>query len=547
MGGHEPGVCLPSANNSACVFLSFVTITLLTTFIAAPVWASTAAITDTTNDEPDFSLGKLIRLQEAGGSLLEKAVRAIGADASALLPTRPDSNTVNAAREEVGTHSFIPTTVINDELPTVKFVQKYRGVEVWGQDGFVHFDRNGNVHDVVKKPFPALANVEPTVPPDDVKRILEDRYQGPITLSRPIRLQAFRDFKGNPRLIYRITTQATDHLFAKEILLDAHSGEIIAEASVAFRFDGPRGTPTVYRGRRTVYSADTQAAHAPYALVPSPRAPGTQEPKRIDPRWYLMTLEDDVPTGPADASSSRAYENAGRVWDYYFKTFGRKSYDGKDSRMRSIVHAGVRMVGASWVGGDSQVLIYGDGDGKKFLDSTLGLDVAGHEFTHALIESSSALTYWSEPGSLNESYCDFFGKMIAHNGPDNWDLGATIVGPEFPGRAMRNMLFPERYHQPSSTSSPWRISVDGPCNDDNDRCGIHANSGIPNRAAALIVTAIGKMKTEHLYYNVLTKRLTATTTFREARAETEQECQRMFGPNSRECKYVAKAFAIVGM
>jgi Zn-dependent metalloprotease len=49
----------------------------------------------------------------------------------------------------------------------------------------------------------------------------------------------------------------------------------------------------------------------------------------------------------------------------------------------SSVHYGKRYMNAMWNG---QQMVYGDGDGKIFLDFTLSNDVIGHELTHGVHE-----------------------------------------------------------------------------------------------------------------------------------------------------------------
>ena len=70
---------------------------------------------------------------------------------------------------------------------------------------------------------------------------------------------------------------------------------------------------------------------------------------------------------------------------------------------------------------------------------------------------------------------------------------------------------------------------------------------MPNRASVIIVKKIGKEKAEQLYYKVLTARLSATSTFKDARDETIKECGLRFGKDSTECKAVTDAFNTVKM
>ena len=42
-------------------------------------------------------------------------------------------------------------------------------------------------------------------------------------------------------------------------------------------------------------------------------------------------------------------------------------------------------------------MVYGDGDGKIFVDFTDSNDVIGHELTHGVTQYTAGLTYTDEP------------------------------------------------------------------------------------------------------------------------------------------------------
>jgi len=100
----------------------------------------------------------------------------------------------------------------------------------------------------------------------------------------------------------------------------------------------------------------------------------------------------------------------------------------------------------------------------------------------------------------------------------------------------------------------------GPICDENDPnfndCGfVHTNSGIPNKAASLIIaggrfngftiTALGQQRAERLFYNVIANRLTNNAQFIDARNATIAEARVLYG-SSAECT-VRNAYAAVGL
>jgi Zn-dependent metalloprotease len=81
---------------------------------------------------------------------------------------------------------------------------------------------------------------------------------------------------------------------------------------------------------------------------------------------------------------------------------------------------GSSMGNAFWNG---QAMFYGNGDGA-FQPLARGLDVAGHEMSHGVIQSTANLEYQGESGALNESFADVFGVLIDR---DDWKIGEDVV------------------------------------------------------------------------------------------------------------------------
>ncbi len=425
-----------------------------------------------------------------------------------------------------GATQFVAKRAASDSYSTtVRFDQSYKGLEVVGNEAMVHFNANGDIHDVSGHALEIALSIEPTVTLAQARLLLNDRFQQTVTLSEPASLKVFKDFGGKTHLVYHMLTRSTATHNGQEVYLDAHNGAVVLEFDRAYDAND-----------RTVYSADTDKAHD--------HVDERGYPTDINTEWYSKVIEDSQKTDEADRSALNAYRSAGLVYAYYRDNFNRHSYDDHDARLVSVVHMGKKMNNAFWTN-EFHLMAYGDGDGERMTDLTYGLDVAAHELTHGVTAMTAKLVYAAESGALNESYSDFFGKMVDYNG--NWDIGARIMSPKWTRRALRNMENPEEFKQPGSNDSKFRIPTNVPCTRANDRCGVHTNSGIPSRAAVLIVQAIGKENAEKLYYKVLTQRLSATSTFKDARDETEKECAQHFGGDSTECRAVTAAFDTVKM
>ena len=111
-------------------------------------------------------------------------------------------------------------------------------------------------------------------------------------------------------------------------------------------------------------------------------------------------------------------------------------------------------------------------------------DVVAHELSHGVTENASNLVYSSQSGALNESFSDIFGEAVdlTNTGGNDgkgvrWDMGEDIPGIG----AIRDMMDPTRFGDPDRTNSSYYYCGTG------DYGGVHTNSGVPNKAFALMV------------------------------------------------------------
>ena len=158
------------------------------------------------------------------------------------------------------------------------------------------------------------------------------------------------------------------------------------------------------------------------------------------------------PGGSADPTAKRAFDETTNVAKFYKDVFGRNSIDNHGMTMMSSIHYGTDFNNAMWNGTQ---MIYGDGDGKIFIDFTNGDDVIGHELTHGVTQHSLQLKYQGEAGGLNESMSDCAGSMFRQweHKQDvkqaDWLIGHDIVGPTAKARGitcLRDMANPAAKH-----------------------------------------------------------------------------------------------------
>jgi Zn-dependent metalloprotease len=148
-------------------------------------------------------------------------------------------------------------------------------------------------------------------------------------------------------------------------------------------------------------------------------------------------------------------------------------------------------------------------------------DVIAHELTHAVTQYTANLFYAYQSGAINESMSDVFGEFVdLTNGNDGtgtqtrWLMGEDITSGSLAG-GLRNLADPTAYAQPDRmTSSLYEPDRGTVANDPgNDNGGVHTNSGVGNKAAALIVdggtfngrtiTGIGIDRAAQIYYRTL--------------------------------------------
>lgn len=133
-------------------------------------------------------------------------------------------------------------------------------------------------------------------------------------------------------------------------------------------------------------------------------------------------------------------------------------------------------------------LIFGEGDGEVFGDFTYALDIMAHEFGHALISMGPRLMYQNESGALNEHLADVFGACVQQwvkEDQHDWLIGQEILLDR--SSSVRNMLNPGTAYDNSILGrDPQPGHMDQYRKVSTDNGGVHINSGIPNRAFALL-------------------------------------------------------------
>ena len=239
-----------------------------------------------------------------------------------------------------------------------------------------------------------------------------------------------------------------------------------------------------------------------------------------------------------------AHSNAGLSYQYFEDVHGRESIDGDGGTIISFVNVadetGSSMGNAFWNG---IAIFYGNGD-NSFFPLGRGLDVAGHELSHGVVQQTANLEYQGESGAMNESFADIFGAMIDR---DDWQIGEDVVRQNaFPSGALRDMEDPHNGASQGDWGGGFQPKhVNEQFTGSQDNGGVHINSGIPNHAYYELATQIGKDKAERIFYRALTNYLTKSSQFVDLRAAVERATDDLYG--GAELNAVANAFNDVGI
>jgi Zn-dependent metalloprotease len=462
---------------------------------------------------------------------LEKAQTEVSADAE-----------VSALLKSSRLHSIAILNRIETEgFETTRFQHYYNGIEVFGSQTFHHTGAAGSVVQNLLAKFDV--STEPQVDSDTAVSIARSMV-GARELSGAPELKILPTAgQDQARLVYFIRFASQEDLPGRLMILDAHSGELVANISQEVEI-----VPVQVFSTLTAFSL--QRASGPCQQV---TAKG--DPVQFNLQACHEVIVNDQPQAGADADAVRALNNTNRVLAYYASNFKRLSYDGQGSQIINIVHAGRRYANAFW---DTQnsFMAYGDGDGVQLGDMTLGLDIAGHEMTHGVTSRTANFIAMGEPGALNEANSDFFGKMIAADG--TWSIGAAVFLHPRPGaNAIRDLQNPARLSSPVSLAGglqkvlpyPSATTQEAPmlraCTDANDNCNVHYNSTIPSHAMYLMSTVVGTAVAQNIQYAALTHALGPNTSFRQYGQAIRTVCGQLY--DARTCAAVSQAYASIGL
>lgn len=346
----------------------------------------------------------------------------------------------------------------------------------------------------------------------------------------------------------------------KTVYVNAQNGTVLKIFDNA-DFNGP--CTTLYDGSQTL---DTKWVgglfHGHHHLV------GDDNGKNVETRkngtaglnWkdkdHIFDLDD---VWAADRmAEAQAHWGVSRTWDFFKDSYARVSMDNENCSVKVVAVSSSTSLRnlAGHINIKGQHFIeFGVSTGLSGPAGTnvSSLDIAGHEFTHGVIEHEANFAKgFGQSSSLAESFCDIFAVMVerlARNGSFNFTIGEDVGGSVF--RSLEN---------PAASATPGASTyLTDPlwCSAPSATCSPHGNGGVQNRWFYLLsvggtqngvnVQGIGIDKAAKIAYYNLCHYLGSTATFPASRMGAIAAAKFLFGPCSNEVIQTTNAWAAVGV
>lgn len=371
--------------------------------------------------------------------------------------------------------------------------------------------------------------------------------------------------------------------------IDNATGAVVKKNSRIHDVDTPSTSTTYYKGNQSI---TVDSYNEQYRLKDNGRKIHTMDGTNFDVDTInggIINVEDYIsPTANFTSDNTKpavevhwAMKNS---YDYYMTRHNRNSYDGEGANIDNYYNFdfGGFTGGANAAALDTPLfggivcMLYGNGKILNglftLMNPVVGLDVAGHEYSHLIIGRNGlgGLNYQGESGAINESIADMLGTAIEfYSGNNaNWTIGEGITTPNLfdpnPSPYMRNMADPNNVNsgkQPDTYHGTYWVDT-ADISEDNDYGGVHTNSGVGNYWFYLLsqggsgtndignafnVSGISIEKAEKIIYRALMNYMTPNATYVDAYNATKLAVTDLYGASSDEQQQNVNAWYAVGI
>jgi len=307
---------------------------------------------------------------------------------------------------------------------------------------------------------------------------------------------------------------------------------------------------------------------------------------RLDWSDVASDSDNDWTDNPAVVD---AHAYLGFTYDYFYKRFGRRGFDGNDQRpVQALVHPVRRQdfdlskwsttsnyYANAWFCprcaiDSTDTLMFGEGlpgtytlGGQSVNYFSASIDIVAHEYTHGVTSYSSNLIYRNESGALSEAFSDIMSVSVEFMFQPvgdvvikaDWLQGEDTFRASKAGSktGVRSLSDPQSLGDPDHYSKRYIGTA--------DNGGVHTNSTIashafylavvggPNRTSGNAVQGVGEKnrdQIEKIFYRAFTT-LPASATFYDARLKTIDSARTLYGTGSAAEQAVTQAWNAVGV
>jgi Zn-dependent metalloprotease len=257
--------------------------------------------------------------------------------------------------------------------------------------------------------------------------------------------------------------------------------------------------------------------------------------------------------------------------DFYWSKFNWRSYDNDYGSLDGYVNVSITDGNGNNALYDEfwEDFLFGYGNNKdNAFDSYTCIDIVGHEYTHGVDDYTADLDYSDESGALDESFADIMGEIIQVSSvqfPFYYDAihFDWLVAADKSTGSIRSMSNPNTQGSPDTyLGYLWcdYNNDDLPCTE-NDKGGVHTNSGVQNFMFYLLVAGGSGVNDNGTSYNVTPVHiydaqeiaflshtyLWGSAAYSDARDAWIQAAIDLFGNCSQQAISVAQAWRAVGV
>jgi Zn-dependent metalloprotease len=352
------------------------------------------------------------------------------------------------------------------------------------------------------------------------------------------------------RLAYKVDVYARQPLRRAFYFIDAQSGQVLGRKDEIFYTDATGTANTGYSGTQTIHSDFTGSNYRLRDLTKGNGVITLHGESGIRGTDYTSSTASWTLTGTNQAAMDAHY-GVSQTYNFYHTVLSRNSYDNKGTALTSYVNDPTYTDNAFWDG--SAMNFCKRSNSTTYPAGVTGIDVTGHELTHGVTQTSSGLNYSKEPGAINESMSDIFGKAVqfwSKPTDHNWLISNNM------NWNIRNMSNPNQFSDPDTYKGSYWVTSS------TDNYGVHTNSGVGNFMFYLLVdggsgtndighsysvAGIGLDHAIKILYRSNTVYLTPSSQYADWRQACINSAIDLYGAGSNDVIQVQNAWYAVGV